>query len=110
MKAWLSNLLYPLNLWSHSLACSHWLLRVYQRWLWDPFLENWLSNEPRIADHIASQSTFYTCVQCGRKKAMALVGGVDKKPSFFCSVPCRDEYALSAAPQQDSDKTQHPSV
>ena len=110
MKAWLSNLLYPLNLWSHSLACSHWLLRMYQRWLWDPLLENWLSNNPKVTENRARQTTFYTCVQCGRKKAMALVVEVDEEPSFFFSVPCRDEYALFPAPPQDSDRTQHPSV
>jgi hypothetical protein len=110
MKAWLSNLLYPLNLWRYSLACCHWCLRVYQRWLWEPFLENWLANDPKAAKDKGPQSRFYTCVQCGRKKSMALVVFDDVQTSFFCSVMCRDKYSLCATSQLDSDELQKPSI
>jgi len=110
MKAWLRNLLYPLNVWQGSLAWCHGFLRVYQRWLWEPLLEKWLSNNPRVVRSKTPQSKLYTCAQCGSRRSMALIVLKDGEPSFFCSVTCRDEYALSATSQQDSDRMQQPSI
>ena len=110
MKAWLWNLLYPLNLWRCLLACSHWFLRLYQRWLWDPFLEKSLSSKPRAARNRVQQSTLYTCAQCGSKKSIALIVRQDVGSSFFCSVTCRDRYIPSASSQKDSDRMRQPSL
>jgi hypothetical protein len=110
MKAWLWNLLYPLNLWRGALTYCHWFLRTYQRWLWEPFLESWLSDNPKVAESKAPQSHLYTCVQCGSKKSIALIVRRDMGPSFFCSVTCRDQHALSATLNPDSDKVQQPSI
>ena len=109
MKAWLWNFLYPLNLWRACLACCHWVLRTYQKWLWDPLLEKWLSFDPEeAAENKHSQFRLYTCVQCGSKKRIALIVQKDVEASYFCSVTCRNEYALSAAVPCNSDRVQQP--
>ena len=110
MKAWLWNLLYPLNLWRGSLACCHWFLRVYQRWLWDPLLEKSLSSKPRVVRNRVQQSTLYTCVQRKKKKSIALIVRQDAGSSFFCSITCRDRYIPSASSQKDSDRVRQPSL
>ena len=110
MKARLSRFLYPLNLWRYSLACCHWFLRVYQRWLWDPFLEDWLSTNSEAAENEGLQSEVYTCVECGKEKKLALVVCEDVEPYFFCSLVCRERHALSVAPEQESNELGHPSI
>ena len=110
MKAWLRKHLHPMDLWGYSLACSYWFLRVCKRWLWNPFLENWLSNNLEDAKKTAQPSGTYTCLQCGEEKNIAFVVCDNVEPSFFCSLSCRHRHALNASIEHDSAELRHPSI
>ena len=107
MKAWFRNCLDPMNLWKHSIAFNYWLLRVYKRWLWEPFLETWLSKKADDGKKVATPSATYTCLQCGEKKNMALVVCNDVEPSFFCNISCSHKHSLQVVIDHDSDGLRH---
>jgi hypothetical protein len=107
MKAWLRNCLDPMNLWHHSIAFNYWLLRVYRRWLWEPFLETWLFRKSNDGKKAATPSGTYTCLQCGDKANMALVFGNDEEPSFFCNMSCRYKHDLHVVIDRDSEGLRH---
>ena len=110
MKAWFRNCIDPMNLWKHSIAFNYWILRVYKRRLWEPFLETWLSKKSDDGKKVATPSVTYTCLQCGEKKNMVLVVCNDVEPSFFCSISCRRRHAFNVSIEQDSAELRHPSI
>ena len=93
MKAWLWHLLYPMNLWSRFVVYSGSLLKLYNKWMWQPFLEKFLSNNLKVARDRTECSTNYTCVQCGKRVKLALVTHWDNRTNIFCSAGCKDKWA-----------------
>jgi hypothetical protein len=110
MKAWLRSCLDPMNLWHRSIALNYWLLRVYKRWLWKPFLETWFSKKYDNGKTVAKPSGTYACLQCGEKKNMALVISNGVEPSFFCSMSCRYQHGLQVTIDSDSEGLRHRST
>jgi hypothetical protein len=109
MKAWLRNCLDPMNLWHQSIAFNYRLLRVYKRWLWEPFLETWLSPKTDHGRKKAAPIATYTCLQCGEKTNMALVSynDNDEEPNVFCSMSCRHKHVLHVVIDRDSEGLRH---
>ena len=107
MKAWFRNCLDPMNLWKHSITFNYWLLRVYKRWLWEPFLETWLFKKSDDGKKVATPSGTYTCLQCGDKTNLALVYGNDEEPGFFCNMSCRYKHDLHVVTDRHSEGLRH---
>jgi len=110
MKAWFRNYLDPLNLWGYSLAFNYWFLRVYQRWLWEPFLDKLLSNDSKVVADKSGYSRSHICVQCEKRVKLALVTKWDNRINFFCSIECKNKWGYFIALEEDFDSTQQPSI
>jgi len=109
MKVWLWEFLYPVNLWCRVVRHCSWVLRLYEEWLWQPLLEKWLSDNPRVqTDHVL-HAAIHICAHCGSMKRLALVGQKGSATEFFCSVACRDTFT-DAAPEKSSGNLSQPSI
>ena len=109
MKVWLWDFLYPVNLWCRVVRHCSWVLRLYEEWLWQPFLEKWLSNSPKSQNDHTLHATIHSCAQCGSMKRLALVGRKNSGTGFFCSVECRDTFTGTTA-EKSSDNLSQPSI
>ena len=92
MKAWLWRLLYPMNVWSRFVVCCGSLIKLYNKWIWVPFLDKLLSNNLKAVRDRGAYSTSHICVQCGKRVKLALVTHWDKRTNIFCSVGCKDKW------------------
>ena len=110
MRAWLSHLLYPMNLWSRFVICCGALIKLYDKWVWQSFLERWLDPSLDTTGDEVSQLATHICVQCGKKVKLALVVSEDTSIAPFCSLKCKDLRVYSNSLEQDSETIQQPST
>ena len=110
MKAWLSHFLYPMNLWSRFVICCGTLIKLYDKWIWQSFLEKWLctSLDPTGDEDI--QLATHICVQCGRRVKLALVVCEGASVDPFCSLKCKEMWVHSNSLKEDSETIQQPST
>ena len=92
MKAWLWRLLYPMNVWSRFVVYCGSLIKLYNKWIWVPFLDKLLSNNLKAVRDRGAYSTSHICVHCGKRVKLALITYWDKKTNIFCSVGCKDKW------------------
>lgn len=110
MKAWLWHHLYPMNLWSRCVVYCGSLIKLYNRWIWKPFLENRLSSSSEVAGVHNPQLATHVCVQCRRKVKLALVVCESTGIKLFCSAECEDRWACSAGFEGKTENMQHPTI
>ena len=62
MKAWLWRLLYPMNVWSRFVVYCGSLIKLYNKWIWVPFLDKLLSNNLKAVRDRGAYSTSHIWV------------------------------------------------
>ena len=110
MKAWLYHHLYPMNLWSRCVVCCGSLIKLYNKWIWKPFLENRLHSSLAVAGVEVPQLATHLCVQCRRKVKLALVVREGTEIRLFCSAECEDRWTCSGGLEEDAEDVQHPTI
>ena len=88
MKSRLWDLLYPMNLWGRLVQYCGSLIRVYDKWIWKPYLEKRLNANLKFGRNKAPQLPSHECVRCGRKIKLALVVCEGADTGSFCCVAC----------------------
>lgn len=86
MKSWLWDLFYPMNLWSRCVHYCGSVIKVYDKWIWKPYLEKRLSSNLKVGRDGSPHLATHVCTRCGRKVKLALVvcEGADTG-SFYCA-------------------------
>ena len=108
MKVRLWHLLYPMNLWSRFVVYCGSLIKVYNRLIWKPFLESWLSSNMEVTGDEFLQPGRHICVQCGREVKLALVVCEGVVINLFCSAECKNRWLYSGGLEKDSESRQQP--
>lgn len=88
MKSWLWDLLYPMNLWSRCVSYCGSVIKVYDKWIWKPYLEKRLKSDLKVGRDGAPQLATHICVRCGSKVKLALVVCEGTETGSFCCVEC----------------------
>ena len=99
-----------MNLWSRCVLYCSSLIKLYNKWIWKPFLESRLSSKVEVARVQVPQLATHVCVQCRRKVKLALVVGEGSGIKLFCSSECEDRWAYSDRFDKDAENVQHPTI